>query len=413
MKNRYRHALGLTTTVLLAIGCATQPVSPAQSSMKAIQAQHEIPEDQLLDVGIQVFDPGLPPPSEAGLKKNENVFPEVRESESRYLPYHLKGTLEGTGQWGAVRVVPEGLTGSDVTVSARIVKSTGMELVLDVRAVDSSGTEWLEKRYKAEADVRAYLPEQPGQEITRPADPYQRLYNAVANDLLAARERLDPEATRDLREISQIRFAAQMAPTPFREYLEKDRKGEFKVTRLPSENDPMMERIARIRERDYMFVDTLNEHYANFYSKMEVPYEDWRAFSYEEELALKELRRAARMRKILGIAAMVGAVVADVDNTAGAIARDAALIGGMEALRSGIAKGKEAKIHRAALQELGQSFEAEVEPLVFEVEGQTLKLTGSAEAQFAEWRALLQDIWLHETGLPVDANTPADTGPTQ
>ena len=34
------------------------------------------------------------------------------------------------------------------------------------------------------------------------------------------------------------------------------------------------------------------------------------------------------------------------------------------------------------------SFDAEVSPLVVEVEGETVELTGSAEAQFAEWRKI-------------------------
>ena len=30
----------------------------------------------------------------------------VRKSEARYIPIHLRNTLQSTGQWGAVRVVP-------------------------------------------------------------------------------------------------------------------------------------------------------------------------------------------------------------------------------------------------------------------------------------------------------------------
>ena len=37
---------------------------------------------------------------------DSGVYPEVRQAEARYMPYHLKTTLQGTGFWGAVRVIP-------------------------------------------------------------------------------------------------------------------------------------------------------------------------------------------------------------------------------------------------------------------------------------------------------------------
>ena len=87
-----------------------------------------------------------------------------------------------------------------------------------------------------------------------------------------------------------------------------------------------------------------------------------------------------------------------------AAARDVALIGGIAALQSGIAKGKEAKMHREAIRELGVSFDAEVAPMVVEVEGETVRLTGNLENQYAKWRGLLQQIYATETGLPADPN---------
>jgi len=200
-----------------------------------------------------------------------------------------------------------------------------------------------------------------------------------------------------------------MAPAVFNDYLRVNSKHtRYKLKRLPSEDDPMMVRVARIRERDYMLVDTLNEHYGEFVTSMEEPYDNWRAFSYEEQVALAELRRQARVRKILGALAIFGAVISEVDNSVEAAARDAALIGGVAALQSGIAKGKEAKIHAEALRELAASFELEVAPMVVEIEGETVRLTGSREEQYASWRELLRQIYASETGLPEDPNTAAE-----
>ena len=78
------------------------------------------------------------------------------------------------------------------------------------------------------------------------------------------------------------------------------------------------------------------------------------------------------------------------------------MVGGTLVVGSAIQKAQEGKIHRDALQELAFSFDAEMSPVLVEVEGQTLKLEGSAEAQFAEWRRLLGEIFASETGLPAD-----------
>jgi len=396
---RSRHALLACLAALLL--AAALPATAAIETAHAIQAQTEIPEEQLLDVGIEVFDPGLPEETVPTFKQQEKgVFTEVRNSEARYIPFHLKDTLQATGHWGAVRVVPAGMSNVELTVKGQIIKSNGKNLVLTVQAVDATSKVWFDKRYKGEADIEAYLPDQ--LEI---ADPFQALYNTIANDLLAARSKLKPGAIETIREVAGLKFASDLAPDAFADYLETNRKGRHKIERLPAAGDPMVARIAEIRERDYMFVDTLNEHYAQFCTRMDRPYDDWRAFSYEEQVALQELRRAARMRKILGALAIFGAVIAPVDTGIEAAARDAAIIGGTMAIQSGIAKGKEAKMHAQALRELGVSFEAEVAPMVIEVKGQTLRLAGSAETQYASWRELLTEIYAEELGLPVDPNT--------
>ena len=54
-----RNAVALLLLALLATpGCAARKVKP-KDDVEAIQAQGEIPEGQLLDVGIQILDPGL------------------------------------------------------------------------------------------------------------------------------------------------------------------------------------------------------------------------------------------------------------------------------------------------------------------------------------------------------------------
>jgi hypothetical protein len=390
-----------TVVTLLAVALLTV-AAQAREPVEAIQAETEIPEHLLLDVGIQVFDPGLGDEDESALEE-KGIYAEVRKSEARYIPFQLKSTLEGTGQWGAVRVIPAGVESVDVTISGEILTSTGHDMALKIRILDATGRVWRARRYQGQADSVAYDPER-----VEVRDPYQDLYNRIANDLLAGRERLKPGEIPTIREVSRLRFGADLAPMAFGDYLSVNRKGRYIIEKLPARDDPMMSRIAVVRERDYMFVDTLNEYYADFYLRMEEPYYDWRQYSYEEEEAFREMRRKARKRKWVGGLLILAGVLSDSSSSAGSAARDAAVIGGVATIQSGVNKSKEAKIHREALRELAASFDAEMAPLVVEVEGETLELQGSAETQFAEWRRLLREIFVTETGLPTDPDADPD-----
>ena len=387
--------LGWCLTGLLVAGAA---MAKDPIPVEAIRAQSEIPEDSLLDVGIQIFDPGLPPGDSYTLEE-EGIFEDIRRSEARYIPVRLMDTLQATGQWGAVRVVPRGTDSADLLVRGAIVESSGRKLVLEIRAADTTGRSWLEKRYKQLANPRAYHDE----EID--VDPFQWLFNEIANDLLTARQKLDQAELRRVRTISELKFAADLAPIAFAEYLETDRKGHTAAVQLPAENDATMARIAQIRERDYLFIDTLTDYYANFQAQMSDPYDNWRKFSYEEEVAQRKLKRKARAQKILGVLAILGGAMIDDNSQSADAARQAAIIGGSMAIRAGMNKSQEVKLHLESLRELASSFDSEVAPLLVDVEGQTLRLSGSVETQYVTWRQLMRDFFVTETGIQVDPDT--------
>ena len=109
--------------------------------------------------------------------------------------------------------------------------------------------------------------------------------------------------------MSELRFAADFAPVAFSEYLGKDKKtGEYKVLRLPAEDDVLVKRIDQIRERDYGMIDTVSEHYTVFSERLEEPYSSWRRYTYDEIVAEEKLKAQARNRMILGAAAIAAAV---------------------------------------------------------------------------------------------------------
>lgn len=384
----------LATAALLATGCVVQDRRP-MAPVVAQKATAEIPQDELLDVGIRLFDPNVPEDEKE--QERQRIFPEVRKAESRYMPVLLRDTLESTGQWGQVRVLPAEGSPSDVNVEGRILESTGSELRLAIRATDATGRVWLQKEYAAEADTRAYkdVP-------VKPRDPFDNLYATIANDLLRARQSLTREQRVQVHQVAGLRFATELAPYAFQPYLARDRRGAYAVARLPAQDDPVVQRIERVRERDYALVDTLNEHYTNFSESMDDAYVNWRKFSHEELEAEAEARRKAITRQVLGAVAVVGGVLAgaEANSSAGSAASTAAVLGGIYAFKSGLDMRAEVRMHGESLKQLGSSFQSEVQPIVVDIEGRTLELKGSAEQQYAEWRRLLRELYENETGLP-------------
>ena len=375
---------------LLATGCSSRVVKTANHApVERVQA--EIPEHLLLDVGVQIFDTGI---EEAEAEGKTFIFPELRRAESRYFPYMLMETLQTSAAWGAVRVVPNEKNAIDVLVQGKIMESDGELLMLEISVSDATGRHWFTEEYESLTSKYSY-----DRRRREQADPFQGLYNQIANDMLAYRRKhFDDSAVTDIRTVAELRFASNFSPEAFNNYVKVDDKGIHHLNRLPAENDPMLERIYRIRERDYLFVDTLQEYYGNFVRTMDSPYNEWRRQSYDEVIRLRELQRTSRNRKIGGIAAILaGIAAAGSSNGSAATAGQVAVIGGGYVTKSGFDKAAQADIHIEALQELGDSLEAEIEPHVIEMEDRTITLSGTVENQYDQWREILKEIYLLDT----------------
>ena len=386
----------LVSTVLLA-GCATTAPKKNVAEQEALQkASLELPEVQLLDVWIEIFDPGELPTKE---KESRGLSGEIRDAEARFMAVHLRGVMEKTGYWGAVRVVPENTEGAEVLVQGTILASDGEVLTLEITAQDASGREWFKRIYQASATADDYRDMQTG------SDSFEPVYHAIANDLAEYRSGLTDEDRLKIRQIADMRFARDMLPDAFSGYVSKDEKGSYQLVKLPAEDDPAYQRVRIIRERDLLLIDTLNGHYDNFYRDLSYPYEEWRKARSIEAEALREVKKKANTRKALGVAAIVGAIAIEAlggSNTrvSTGTARDVMVIGGLYAIKSGMDINAQSTIHQEAIEELGISFSSETKPLVVEVEGEVHELTGSAEAQYEQWRDLMRKIYASETGLP-------------
>lgn len=386
-------------SIIYIAGCSSIP-NPysfgGTDNVVAMKAKYEISENELLDVAIQQFNPGELPEDE---DDRRGLSDEIRQSEARFMPIHLKYTMQRTGYWGNVRVVPDENIGNDVLVQGTILNSDGETIEVEIKVKDSRNKMWFEKTY----EETLKLSELQNTEVEK-KDLFQNLYTQISNDIIKYREKLKNEDLLKIKQTSELRFAEFMAPEIFKYYIKKNKNEEYEIKRIPSINDPMFNRVSSIKARDQLLVDTINNYYNIYYSDMWESYENWRKFRSEELETIREIEKKALTQKILGAAAIIGAIALGASNNVEVRDRTGVLssvmvAGGTYALYSGFKTSKETEINKEAIEELGASFTAEVEPMIIQVQGKTMTLTGSAEQQYAKWRKLLNEIYKKETGL--------------
>ena len=382
----------LFSSLLILSGCASLSNKVADG-VKPIVATQELDSSELLDVAIVVFDSEELTDKEI---RELGLSEEIRRAEERFIPIHLKYTMQRTGHWGAVRVVPAE-NAAHVQVRGTIIRSDGEQLSLDIEAYDSRGVSWFENSYSEELGLVDFYGTSPGEK-----DPFQDLYNTIANDLVEHRSQLPPTAIREIQQISELRTAQDMARDAFSGHLSRNEEGRYSLIRLPVESDPMLKRVRAVQVRDDMLLDTINGYYEIYYNDLWQPYGDWRKLYNEELAALNEVKKQALTRQLFGLASIIGGVALSTgnNNLSSSNLPGVMVMGGAAAIYSGFQKQEETKIHRDVIEELSISFSSEADPLVVEVVGETVRLTGSAEEQYQKWRDMLQQIYAAETGLP-------------
>ena len=392
-----RNALLFGLVCLTAAGCSVQEVVVADET-ELVVASAPVDEAMLLDIGIVEFEGGI---DEDNDPEKTGVFDDIRKAETKYLAYHLKTTLQGTGHWGAVRVIPSPQAFTDITVSGRIARSDGEWVELDVSVDDAAGRHWFDKTYEAQTGLTSYSDRR-----DRRRDPYQKVFNDIANDLQQFVAQLPPRQLQQTRQVSELKFFADMSPLAFGQHLGPGEDGIFAINRLPAENDPAVQRLRQIRERDRLVVDTLNEHYANFYYGISIPYRGWRKNARQEQINFREVKRSARMQALVGIVVVAGALAIDTNSSGSRTTRNInrglqnyGISEGLNRVIGAVQRRGEANLHLDAIAELSESFGAEAAPMIVNVEGQERRLTGTAAAQYESWRRLLKEIYEAETGF--------------
>ncbi len=348
--------------------------------------------DALLDVAIPPLNDGLYLTDE-----DDTVFPEVRYAEAIYFSNQLAKIMEKTGAWGAIRVTPNSDVVMDLYITGTILQSDGETLDLKIQVYDTSGKQWMDKRYTQETGKYAY-----DRRLKNLGDPFRNLFTHIANDVLYLREQMSDEQAARLRQISELRFARDFSPEAFDQHISENRKGILVIERLPAQNDSILQRVQKIRERDYLYVDTMQDYYDVFSQRMHRPYQDFRRASYESVVKARQLKKQGNRRIVAGIGAILAGIYGRTQANS-SLQSDAgvatAAVGGY-VLKSGLDKKQEAAAHTETVAEMGSSLEAEIAPQVIELEDRTVTLNGSVQAQYEQWRELLHQIYQQERKTP-------------
>jgi hypothetical protein len=405
----------------LIAGCTSTEVLVAHSV--ALQKNSaEIPEAQLLDVGVAVFDSGVP---EGEVDKDvlehlikEGTFVQIRRSEALYMAVLLRDTLQKSNDWGSVWVTPKepkNTSAADLSVNGKILHSDGDYLELHVKAVDATGRTWLDKSYNMHTAAGAF-----NRQHYPDLDPYQDVFNEISNDLAKARGSLSAKDTQGIRKVASLRYAEDLSPEAFNGYVVEN-KGRYEIQRLPADDDPQYDRTERVRQRERLFLDTIDQHYDQFYKDATKPYNGWRENARAESIEVKEATKTAHWRTGMGVASIVASLVYGSSHGSDfteRMLRDAMLYIGMDMLRTSQVRKQEIELHRSQLEELNGSFDDQIKPVVVEIQGTEHRLTGTADAQYQEWRDLLRRIFLDEGGfvpeeLAISTGEPEPPAPRQ
>jgi len=397
-----RRSAIVALAVAVTAGCASSTEVRRVDTAPAKQSPKPIDEAHLLDVGILHFQANIPEDFDEQVE--ENILPDIRRAEAYFLAYQQKLVLEGTGNWGAVRVLPKHSNAVDVHLQGTINTSNGERLSVHAKVSDETGRTWLDKEYEALTSRYSYGTAQGSQ-----VDPYHTVFRKIADDMLEAMLALRNDQLERIKIAGELRFARDFSSEGFGDNIEFRRDGQVTIKRLPANDDPLLERVRAIREKEYLFIDTLDEYYAEFNVQMSQPYYEWRRESFEEVYRQRELERQALAELLVGAAAVAGGIAAQTgDSRATRAAGAASVYGGAQLIKSALDKRAAAKIHSEILAELGESAGESIAPHAIDLENRTIALSGNVEAQYDVFRDALRRLYFEEMGLvlPEDEDAP-------
>lgn len=351
---------------------------PSVGVVELLIANEAPPESVQLEIGIQVFENELD--AEDRERFEDWVYSEIRENEVNYLPYVLRNTLLETDHWGAVRVLPQPDPSVDIQVDGTVLHSDGERLEIAIVATDSSGRQWLNKTY-ADTTVLSDFPDSTRFTTGDPfnpigfVDPFQDIYDQIANDLLLTRESMASSELVNIKRVSQMVYASDLSPETFAHTLTTDEQGLLVVTSLLAEADPMLARVDDMRDRHLVFIDTVDEYYEALYTEMQPSYVIWRRYSHDQ---IDETQRLTQRLEEY-----------DLD--------DYGTSSSFVSLTQRYDRYRWSKIYEQEFRELAAGFNRELAPAILELSEQVNGVSGTMDEQYIQWRRILQALFRLET----------------
>jgi len=385
----YKSNQYITFIILITLGACSQtrlptidiePIRPSVGDVELNHVSQPPPSSLQIDVAINVFDVRVDE-SEA-LEFGEWIFTEIRHNESYYLPYVLRNTLLEANQWGAVRVLPSNDPSVDLQIKGSVLASDGKQIVLHVIATDSAGRVWLNQEYAdiaIESDFPADTRYSQGSpfDSTTFVEPFQDIYNQISNSLVEFRQNLTEQQIINLKRISQMVYATDLAPESFQRNLIKDGESQLlSLVSLPAKEDPMIERVNDMRVRHHLFIDTVDEYYASLFEKMQPAYVLWRKYSFErinEELESRSIPYDYQ---------------------------DYGRSGRYLTLTQRYDRYRWSKIFEMEYQDISAGFNNEVAPAILTLNEEVHGLSGTMEEQYIQWRRILRQLFGLEAQTP-------------
>lgn len=325
--------------------------------------------ERALDVSIAVFDPGVP--ADLGTQRDLRVFPRIRDIEARILPFGLRQALVASGEWGAVRVVPENGTIAELLLRAVIETSDGEQLALRVEATDASGRTWFDEVFTGQESANGGRDPGTGDDVPV----YASVYTAIAARLHTYRETLGDNELARIREIALLRYGQNIAPAAFGKYLQATADGDVELLSLPAKGDPMIERITRVRSAEHIIVDAVDEKYQELHGDIAYVYGVWRNYrrksrNYEEADARWVQDGPSDLRR-----------------------------GSYVALERAYDGYKWSRLTAQELDDMAVAFDNEVAPVIERVDARIAELEDWVDGKYIEWNQLLEDLFSLETRL--------------
>jgi len=325
-----------------------------------------------LNVSITLFEPGVP--ENRALHREQEVFPRIRTIESLFLPFVLREAIHESGEWGAVRVIRGTQSSAELLVSCEIVRSDGNTLTIDLEAVDAAGRVWIDRLYSGVVTERYSLDDdQAG---------VPELFRQIAAELVVVRDSLDERSLDNIAELSLMRYAIDLLPGPFEDYVVEAPDGLFSLNRLPARDDPTLARIHRLRRVENAITDVVDERYDELHGEIASVYDLWR--QYRRKFKQFQDDEAVRAR----------------------IDPSDAPKGSYDAMMD---RYERYKWDRMAAQEQDKwavGFDNEVGPTIDTIESRIETLAGWVDLEYANWQRILAEFYEIENRLAPEAAGP-------